>query len=62
MKGRNSEGYADPTAAEAIGTVSNEERQVHTLMHLIRDVCNLAGFSVVGRIEFEHKASGRRYK
>ena len=58
MYKRNSEGYSDPTASEAISTISKEERQVH----LIKDVCNLAGFKVVGRVEFQHKESGRRYK
>ena len=62
MYKRNSEGHSDPTASEAISTISKEERQVHTLVHLIKDVCNLAGFKVVGRVEFQHKESGRRYK
>jgi len=62
MKNRNHEGYADPTATEAIQTISNEEKQVHTLVHAFRDIAALAGFSIVGRIEFEHKSSGRRYK
>ena len=62
MYKRNSEGYSDPTASEAISTISKEERQVHTLVPLIKDVCNLAGFEVVGRVEVQHKESGRRYK
>lgn len=62
MNRRNSEGYFDPTASEAINTISKEEKQVHGLVHLIKDICTLAGYEVVGRIEFQHKETGRRYK
>jgi len=34
MGGKNTEGYADPTASEAIGRVSREEKQG------LRDMCN----------------------
>ena len=54
MKNRNHEGYADPTATEAIQTISNEEKQVHTLVHAFRDIAALAGFSIVG---YDHRYS-----
>ena len=59
---KNSEGYSDPTAGKAIAEISNEEKQIHTLIHVIRDICTFAGFEIVGRIEFKHKENGRRYK
>ena len=62
MSGKNIEGYPDPTASKAIADISREEKQVHSLIHLIRDAAAMVGFEVVGRIEFEHKRSGRRYK
>lgn len=62
MKNRNYEGYADPTATEAIRTISKEEQQVHKLVQMFRDMVALAGFVVVGKIELKHKKSGRRYR
>ena len=62
MNGKNIEGYTDPTASKAIAEISREEKQVHTLIHLFRDTAALAGFEIIGQIEFEHKRSGRRYK
>lgn len=62
MNGKNIEGYSDPTANKAIAEISREERQVHHLIHVFRDVAALAGFGIIGRVEFEHKQSGRRYK
>ncbi|MFA9375578.1 MAG: hypothetical protein ACERKZ_02375 [Lachnotalea sp.] len=62
MNKKNSEGYSDPTATQAIATISKEEKVIHTLTHTIKDLVRLAGFEVVGRIEFIHKESGRHYK
>lgn len=62
----NSEGYADPTAFHGTKNVIKEETEmenkVHTLVHTIRDIANLAGFEVIGRIQFKHKKSGREFK
>ena len=38
------------------------ENKVHALVHIIRDIANLAGFEVIGRIQFRHKKSGREFK
>ena len=62
----NSEGYADPTAyhgtKEIIKEETEMENKVHTLVHIIRDIANLAGFEVIGRIQFKHKKTGREFK
>lgn len=62
----NSEGYADPTAyygtKEIIKEETEMENKVHSLVHVIRDIVNLAGFEVIGRIHFRHKKTGREFK
>lgn len=47
MSGKNIEGYPDPTASKAIAEISREEKQVHSLIHLIRDAAAMVGFEVV---------------
>lgn len=62
----NSEGYADPTAFYGTKNIIKEEAEledkVHTLVHVIRDIVNLAGFEVIGRIQFRHKKTGKEFK
>lgn len=62
----NSEGYADPTAYFGTQQIIKEEKEledkVHTLVHVIRDITNLAGFDVIGRIQFKHKKTGKEFK
>ena len=62
----NSEGYADPTAHFGTQKIIKEEKEledkVHTLVHVIRDIANLAGFEVIGRIQFKHKKTGKEFK
>ena len=62
----NSEGYADPTAYFGTKNIIEEETEmenkVHSLVHIIRDVANLAGFEVIGRIQFRHKKTGKEFK
>lgn len=44
---RNKEGYPDPTAGEAIGTVTREEKrhneEVTNLVNVIKQIISLAG-------------------
>ena len=62
----NSEGYADPTAFHGMKNIIREETEmedkVHTLVHVIKDIVNLAGFEVIGRIQFRHKKTGKEFK
>ena len=62
----NAEGYADPTAYHGIkGAMEQEaaiEKQVSDIVHIFKVICDLAGFEIVGRIEFKHKKSGREFK
>lgn len=67
---RNSEGYKDPTAGEALGTLAKEERQkekehnaaVTTLITMLKQIISLAGFELVGRIVLKDKETGKEYR
>lgn len=62
----NDEGYADPTAFHGLAEVIKEEKridhQVSDLVHVIKVICNLAGFDVIGRLQFKHRKSGREFR
>ena len=62
----NSENYPDPTAYHGLKKVIKEEelmeRQVSDIVHVVKVICNLAGFEVIGRIQFRHKKSGKDFK
>lgn len=67
---RNKEGYPDPTAGEALGTVAKEERQearernaaVTSLITMLKQIISLAGFELVGRIVLRDKETGKEYR
>lgn len=67
---RNKEGYPDPTAGEAIGTIAKEERKeekernaaVTSLITMLKQIISLAGFEVVGRIVLKDKETGKEYR
>lgn len=63
---RNKEGYPDPTAGEALGTVAKEEREqnkaVTTLITMLKQIISLAGFELVGRIVLRDKETGKEYR
>lgn len=71
MTYRNSEGYVDPTAGAAMAAVKHEEKEKqyaeladrnHKLIYVIRNVVDLAGFEIVGRITLKHKKSGKVFR
>lgn len=66
MTYRNSEGYTDMTAGEAIAVVNKEEQEVEKLNHRViqsfRLLVELAGFEIVGRVVLKHKKSGKVFR
>nr|WP_315101324.1 hypothetical protein [uncultured Catonella sp.] len=72
MAYKNSEGYNDPTAGEAMGEVAKEERKekhkkehneaVTNLITMLKQIISLAGFELVGRIHLRDKETGKEYK
>lgn len=64
MTYRNNEGYVDPTAGVAMATVKREENaelndRNHRLIQVIRNIVDIAGFEIVGRVTLKHKKSGK---
>ena len=67
---RNAEHYADPTPAAAMKNIRNEERQkdaatmlqISILVPLLRQVADIAGFEIMGRIPLRDKATGKEYR
>lgn len=65
---RNSEGYLDPTAYEAIRNIERsqaaeeEDMRFHKLLHTIFYLCELAGFQIEGRVVLKDKRTGRLWK
>lgn len=64
----NGSGYYDPTAHEALKNIHKEEKiqvvddTAHKVITTIRNILDLSGFELVGRIQIKHKKSGKIYK
>ena len=65
----NDSGCPDPTAYEALKHIQNEEKRLyrvdsdaHTVITTIKNILDLSGFELLGRIQIRHKKSGRIYK
>lgn len=59
---KNSEGYSDPTAYQALKNIENEEARFHKLLYTIFDICELANFEIEGRIVLVDKRSGKIWR
>lgn len=63
---KNSEGYSDPTAYNAVKNIEHEEELTHErmskLFRIIRYICELSGFSIEGRIVLKDKSTGRIWR
>ena len=58
---RNSEGYADPTAYQAMQNIESEKR-MNDLVHVLKYIVRISGFELVERIQLRDKRSGKIYK
>lgn len=58
----NNEGYADPTAFEAMRNMDKENERFHRLLHTLFYLCELAGFEIDGRIVLVDKKTGRVWR
>ena len=59
---KNSEGYSDPTAFEALRNINKEDEKFHKLLHMIFYLCELAGFEIEGRVVLIDKKTGRVWR
>lgn len=68
--GRNAEYYADPTPTAAIRNINKDERQkeavrldrIGDIVPLLRQMADIAGFEIIGRIPLRDKATGKEYR
>ena len=58
---KNSEGYSDPTAFEALRNIDKEDERFHRLLHTLY-ICELADFEIEGRIVLIDKQTGRVWR
>lgn len=63
---RNSEGYSDPTAYFGLKPIVDEEnalqREVNTLIKVLKYIISKSGFELVSRIEIKDKKTGRVFR
>ena len=59
---KNAEGYADPTAYEAIRNVDKDDERFPRLLHTIFYICELAGFQIEGRVVLVDKRNGKVWR
>lgn len=63
---QNGSGYSDFTAYNAIKNVSAEEvkidRAANLVVNTVKNILELAGFELIGRIQIKHKQSGKEFK
>lgn len=62
----NASGCKDSTAYEAIKHVSKEqhdlEKKVHNVITTIKNIMDLAGFEIIGRIQIKDKRTGKEFR
>lgn len=58
----NGEGYFDPTAYAAIKKADEDAERFHKLLYAIFDICELADFSLEGRICLRDKRTDKVWR
>lgn len=58
---RNSEGYVDPTAHQAVVNMDTDKR-ANELVHVLKYIIRHSGFELVERLQIRDKKTGRVYK
>ena len=60
---KNQEGYRDPTAGKAMAQINADiADRNHKLNQVFRDIAEIAGFEIVGRVTLKHKKSGKIFR
>ena len=65
---RNKEGYADPTAGAALPEAAPQAKkkesppQVPNLVSVLKQMIDIAGYEMVGRIVLRDKDTGKEYR
>ena len=66
----NGSGCPDPTAYDAIENIRKEEKiqnqpideKANKVISVVKNILELSGFELIGRIQIKHKKSGKIYK
>lgn len=59
---KNAEGYVDRTAGEAIKAADRPPENLKDMIKCMRDLADLLGYEIVGRIQVREKESGRIWR
>ena len=59
---KNSSGYNDFTAGEAISHADKEYERLTRLVKAIKTICDLSGFKIEGRIVLVDKKTGKIWR
>lgn len=59
---RNSEGYTDLTAGEAIEKADRPPHAVKQVIYILHLITSLAGMEIVGRVTLKDKETGRTWE
>lgn len=58
---RNPEHYMDETAGHAVEAITEREELKNQLIHLIRGLCKVAGFTIMNRMVLRDEETGDIY-
>lgn len=63
---KNSEGYSDPTAYEAMSKIQRDEiaqqKRVAELVNVLKYIIDKAGFDLLSRIEIRDRRTGKDFR
>lgn len=63
---KNSEGYSDPTAYEAMSKIQRDEiaqqKRVAELVNVLKYIIDKAGFDLLARIEIRDRRTGKDFR
>lgn len=59
---KNAEGYADPTAYEAMKNLNKDDERFHKLLNTIFTICELSGFHLEERIVLRDEQTGKIWR
>lgn len=62
MDYKNKEGYTDSTAGRAIHNASKTPKHVLAVIEALKQVADVSGYEIEGRIWLKNKVSGKEFR
>ena len=59
---RNASGCLDMTAYEAIKHIEEETERFNKVLHILKSICDIAGFSIENRIILKDNRTGKIWR